>query len=290
MRSNLKGTSLEKAVEAIERVIVEAVPGYNKKNFRIERRKVVTVGGVKHEFDIWVEVDLGNGYRSVFIFECRNRSEKADKNDIIILSGKAAAVCAQSAFFVARAYTRDARSQAATDPRITLLLARDLPTKDLDDWLTTYNLEFEAINRKSVSITMVVASTAKREKSSISLQGVVATLGGNPLDLAAYNAAWLDAVCDGHTQKLGPDLPDGCYPAVLEDVRIYKPGEFVIDNECILKAKIRVELDVYRSSPHILSAFEVAGRGRALLLAPFTFPGGRMEMVSVDAQKGDDAG
>ena len=285
MKSDLKGTALEKAVEAIEGIIVKAFPGYNEKNFRIERRKVLIIAGVRHEFDIWVEVDLGNGYRSIFVFECKNRTKKADKNDIMILSGKASAVSAQAAYFVAKGYTRDARLQAKLDPRMTLLLARDLPTAEKDDWLTTYNLEFAFINRKKVGITVGVAGTPTRDK--FSLQEAVATLGGSPLDLAAYSAAWLDAVCDTHTQKLGPDLPDGQYPAILEDVRRYNPGELVIDGEPISRIRIRVELDVYRASAHILSAFEVTGRGRALLLAPFEFPGGRMEMVAVDAQDGD---
>lgn len=288
MRADLKGTALEKAVEGIEGIILRAFPGYDEKTFRIARRKIVTVSGVKHEFDIWVEIDLGKGYRSLFVFECRNRVEKVDKNDIIILSVKAQAVSAQSAFFVARGYTKDAEAQAATDPRMKLLLARDLPSDEIDEWLHTYNPEFVGINRKNISINMEATSSARSGTFSIPVQNAQATLGGCPIDLAAYQAAWLEVVCDAHTQKLGPGLPDGIYPAALEDTRTYQPGEFVIGTECIRKATVRLEIDVHVASPHIVSAFEVGGRGRALIPAPFEFLGGQIHWMLVGAS--DDAG
>ena len=78
--ANQKGTALEKAVLAIERAILKASPLLSENAFKIEARHVLTVADVRHEVDIWVEVNIGPGYSSVFLFECKNWSEKVGKN------------------------------------------------------------------------------------------------------------------------------------------------------------------------------------------------------------------
>ena len=72
MNSNEKGDALEAAVHAIEGAILRACPGYSEKTFRIERKKLITVGGVRHEVDVWVTIELPGCYESIFIFECKN--------------------------------------------------------------------------------------------------------------------------------------------------------------------------------------------------------------------------
>lgn len=86
----------------------------------------------------------------------------------------------------------------------------------------------------------------------------------------------------------GPACPTGIYSAALEDTRTYQPGEFVIGTEWVREATVRLEIDVHLASPHIVSAFEVGGRGRALIPAPFEFLGGQIHWMVVAAS--DDAG
>jgi hypothetical protein len=121
MKAHEKGTDLERAITAIEGCILRATPELAKTSYKIYTRRIIVVGGVKHEIDIWVEFDLGNNYKSVFIFESRNRQEKVSKDDIIIFGKKIEAAQAQRGFFVARLFGRYAIAAAKLDPRMTIL-------------------------------------------------------------------------------------------------------------------------------------------------------------------------
>ena len=124
--SKQKGDALEAAVGAIESCIISAFPSYSENTFKIEGNKVLRIKGVRHEIDVYVTVELGNGYSSLFIFECKNKASKVDKNDIVIFSEKIAACGAQKGYFVAKTYTSDAVAQAALDKRMQLLSAIEL--------------------------------------------------------------------------------------------------------------------------------------------------------------------
>ena len=56
-----KGNALESAVAAIEATILGSSPGLREKTFVIESKKIVKVGNVHHEIDIYVTIDLGRG-------------------------------------------------------------------------------------------------------------------------------------------------------------------------------------------------------------------------------------
>ena len=62
-----KGGALERAVRAIESAILTTVPELKEKTFTVQCNKIFVVNGVKHEVDVYVEVDLGKGYKSVYI-------------------------------------------------------------------------------------------------------------------------------------------------------------------------------------------------------------------------------
>ena len=112
-----KGNILEQAVHAIESVIIANSPGASKDTFEIQGKKIITVGGVHHEIDIYVTLKHAAGYESVFIFDCRNREQKANKNDIIVFTEKIKVAGAQRGFFIAKAYSRDAKAQGTTVSR-----------------------------------------------------------------------------------------------------------------------------------------------------------------------------
>jgi hypothetical protein len=80
-----KGDALENAVAAIEEVILRSSAGIGRKPI-IEKKKIITVNGVRHEIDVCVTADLAPGYKPVFIFECKNWKEAVNKNEIIIFS------------------------------------------------------------------------------------------------------------------------------------------------------------------------------------------------------------
>ena len=103
-----KGDALEAAVAAIERHILGTSPRLSEKTFLIESKKRIFVNGVHHEIDIFVTIDPGGGYKSVFIFECKNWEDAVNKNEIVIFAEKVAAAQAQRGFFVAKSFTKDA--------------------------------------------------------------------------------------------------------------------------------------------------------------------------------------
>jgi hypothetical protein len=62
-----KGNVLEQAVRVIETVILRTSPGYQENTFTISSKKQINIKGVRREIDIWVEIDLGKFYKSLFI-------------------------------------------------------------------------------------------------------------------------------------------------------------------------------------------------------------------------------
>jgi hypothetical protein len=128
-----KGRALERAVHAIEAVILESSPSLREKPFRIEMRKTLSVGGVHHEIDVFVTVEIAKGYDATFIFESKNWATPVGKNEIIVFAEKIDAAVAQTGYFIAKAFTKDAEAQAAKDPRIKLLISTEHDPAHLSD-------------------------------------------------------------------------------------------------------------------------------------------------------------
>ncbi len=110
--ANEKGNALEDVVASIESHILGTSPGLSEKTFLIERRKIIDAAGVHHEVDVFVTIDHGSGYKSVFVFECKNWQNPIGKNEVIIFSEKIDAVQAQHGYLVAKSFTKDAEYQA----------------------------------------------------------------------------------------------------------------------------------------------------------------------------------
>jgi hypothetical protein len=60
------------------------------------------------------------------VFECKNWNSKVGKNEIIVFAEKVDAVSAAKGYFVATAYTEDAKAQAEKHTRLRLLLASEV--------------------------------------------------------------------------------------------------------------------------------------------------------------------
>jgi hypothetical protein len=114
-----KGNALEVAVASIERLILDTSPHLIERPFLFESKKIINAGGVHHEIDIFVTIDLGGGYKSVYIFECKNWEASVGKNEIIVFAEKIDVTQAQHGYFVAKSFTKDAEAQATSNPRIT---------------------------------------------------------------------------------------------------------------------------------------------------------------------------
>ena len=279
MSADEKGKLLERAVHAIEETILKSFPGYNEAAFRVSRRKILVVEGVRHEYDVWVEIDLGPGYKPIFVFECKNWEDKIGKNEIIIFSEKIAAAQAQHGYFVARAYTADAIAQAAKDPRVRLLTMRELPG-DAAAFLNTFHVL--GIDNERRTISVEGPTEQENALARCSFGSATASLLGKPVNLEAYAAAWGEELRESHNRSFPSNrMPDGVYKIDLEDVRTFAAGEFTIDDLSVLELSMKLTFDIHVVWPRIGSTLEVTTRGRIAFCEPVEVPGARMELALI---------
>ena len=266
--SFLKGKDLERAVEAIEAAILQSSPSYDEKTFRIESRKTVVVESVRHEIDIWVEVDLGKGYRSVFIFECKNQEDKVDKNDIVVFSEKIDALQAQRGFFVARSFSRYAEAQARRDPRITLLAVVGLPVERVPVPFDLHFIGQEGTPDADVAI-YVDSPGGHGELNVVDADAADAILSGQRVDFREYLSAWVDAAIDERNRTFPSGrLAEGVYDLEAQAERTFGDGELLIGEDPVDSIELQVRYKMRVIRPPLVSHYEVSTRGRALSLAP----------------------
>ena len=260
MNSMEKGHALEKAVHAIEQVILESSPSYREQAFRIESRKIVRVDDVGHEIDLYVTVDLGGGYTSTFIFECKNWQERIGKNEIIIFSEKIAATRAQQGFFVAREFTRDAIAQAAKDPRVKLRTANDVSDSLID---LTRRFHFTLIDGHSISARIAVIT----EDGQIVIPDLEKSRIQTPLGDFVLRDYIVSAGTELSEQGLrgfpSQDLDPGEY-VVNTEGSVDSPEQCRIDSITVRAIDLIVATRVRVARPAVISQFEVDNRGRVL--------------------------
>ncbi|MCE9566389.1 MAG: restriction endonuclease [Planctomycetes bacterium] len=266
--ASVKGKALEDAVCAIERCILEKSPGYSDKTFRIFSKKVIVVDEVRHEIDVWVEIDIAPGYATRFIFECKNWKEKVGKNEIIVFSEKISVSRAQDGIFVAKSFTSDAEAQARKDPRITLLLAtaHDPKTSPVPVGYHAV-LQDLAQTRASVSLHTTRNRGRLENDAPVLAAGVV-------MPLKDYITAWTREACEERLRSFGSgEAPAGHYDFEAKSTRTFKDGELVIDGEPVIQGEIVVNFRIEVVRPAVVSHFVVESRGRAYSYESIPFGG-----------------
>lgn len=264
-----KGNALEAAVAAIERQILGTSPALREKPFIIENKKIISVEGVRHEIDIFVTIELGKGYRSVFIFECKNWEEAVGKNEVIIFAEKIAAAQAQEGFFVAKSFTRDALAQASTNLRIHLVMAseREPSTVPLPFGLHSLILtpvHAEALFHKAKGGTQL---------QTVDLAKAVAILRGEAIDIRAYLCKWAEEAANEDARSFRSErCPEGEYERSTEAKREFAEGEFTINGTQIAWADTSIRYIATVVRPAIISCFDIESRGRVVSLAPIQIP------------------
>lgn len=276
-----KGNALESAVRAIESAILESSPALRENKFKIESKKHVNVDGVRHEVDVYVEVDLGKGYKSTFIFECKNWQDAVGKNEIIIFSEKIDAVQAQGGFFVAKSTTKDAKAQAEKDRRITLLTATE---HNVGETPAPFDFNIISVERRDAEIDFVPRDKlALQQREPVQLSEARAMQKGADLNLEQYVHEWISETCDENLRTFpSATLGEGDYEREAEARRVFDEGELTVNDLDIAEAKLRIKLSVRVSRPPVVSHFEVATRGRSLSFAPVTLGIGTLQARYVE--------
>lgn len=260
-----KGDALERAVRLVETAILRSFPNYSEKTFRIESNKTIHVNGVRHEIDLYVTVLMGGGYDSVFIFECKNwqDKDKVGKNDIIIFAAKIAAAGAQRGFFVAKAYSEDAIAQAKLEPRLERLRVEEFDPRTL-----AVPHEFHGLQVGEPTFRLnIVGMNATRESVAVPLviNTTVFELKGTALDLMEYIRVWGAQLIDERTKRF-PSLQVDAGPHMLDldDERVFANGEVVVNGLGVRSMKLSGIVEVHVAKAVIVSAFEIAARGRVI--------------------------
>lgn len=264
-----KGTALELAVRAIETAILRASPSFSEKTFRIESKKVVEIAGVRHEIDVWVDVDLAPSYDARFIFECKNWQDKVGKNDVIVLSEKIRATSSQRGFLVAREFTSDAESQAALDPRVTLQRVADLPVQDVP-----MPLAFHGISVEGTHANLTFARLGHKElgpdanRTPFDLASASFVVDGVQAPLPGYFDSWVSAERERRISTFpSTTAAEGLHELTFEADRSFTLGQATLNGQPIEAVMLRATVAVRVSRAVIISHFEVGTRGRAVTVA-----------------------
>ena len=273
-----KGTALEDAVAAIERHILSTSPALCQNRFLIEGKKIINVNGVHHEIDIFVTIDVGGGYKSVFIFECKNWEEAVGKNEIIIFAEKIAATQSQKGYFVAKSFTKDAEAQAATNPRIQLVIASQHEPTTAPLPLGLHGL---ILVPKHIE-TMFHTGNPKSSPSTIDITTAIATLREVPINLRNYLAKWAEVVAGEDALSFrSHQFPEGSYERSTKAKREFDPGEFVVNEQKMAWVESKIVYLAVVVRPAVVSYFEVEKRGRAVALAPVQIPSGETMKITL---------
>jgi len=276
-----KGNALEAAVATIESYILETSPALREKTFVIESKKIVIVDGVRHEIDIYVTIDLAAGYRSVYIFECKNWQDPVGKNEVIVLSEKIDATQAQHGYLIGKSFTKDAQAQALKDRRMTLSTAteHDPATAPLPYGFHGVQVEAELAEAK-----FHVRGRTHSELVTLDLCTVNATLLGEVIDLRHYLAKWAEDASSSDVLSFRSDrFPEGTHVRAVESRREFAVGELLLDDRDIEVAENSVRYKVHIVRPSVVSYFEVESRGRVVSLTPIHLPSGpemRVKLIS----------
>src|ERR1700735_310693 len=283
-----KGDALHIAVCAIERHILAASPLLEESSFVIEQKKVVIVGEVRHEIDIFVTVDPASGYGSAHIFECKNWKKAVGKTEILDFSEKVRAVNAAHGYFVAKSFSRYAKAQAIKDSRITLLTA-----SEQDPTTSILPNGFHMITAVPTHLDVTFYERGSNHATVVPVDIFSARLRvrGAEMLLSDYLVPWADQAKNDHVLHFATgSLPEGRYEREACCTRKFEAGEFILNDKDIEMAAIWVQYYVDLHRPAIISHFEVETRGRVYSLAAIDLPRGEklslqmVERMAVNTQ------
>lgn len=272
--ASIKGSLLEDAVELIEKAIFQNNPDIKESNFSIERNKICIVDGVKHEVDIYVTVDVGYGYKSTYIFECKNWKKRVGKNEIVQLSEKIRSIGATFGYFVAKEYSKYAIAQSRLDNRLELVCVTEHEGRTFS---VPGEFHYLAVECRSIDVEFVESGGDKLERVGIDLLEVTATLDGEEVDLKLYIDEWVGELTSGYTRK----LPTGSmgsleYEHDLNGERSFDECVFTLDDRVICEARLKSKIAVTVYHPTIVSVFDVCSRGRVIKLEPLSLKTGEL--------------
>ncbi|XWK90130.1 MAG: restriction endonuclease [Phormidium sp.] len=273
-----KGDALERAVKLIE----EAIWKYSSLEpamLLIENKKIVFVKDVKHEIDLYVEVTIAHGYKSTFIFECKNWKKKVGKNEIIVFSEKIHALSAQKGFFVGREFSKSAVARAQLDDRIELLHTLDFP-------LDIYPFErMSVIGRGGFNIEAQFFQRAALGMPNPPLTEVDITktdtrFNGTEIDLPKFLSEKSEQLFNTSMKQINTaNLDEGAYPVRLQKTITFSENQLIINGDDIAELQLDISVTALICKPRIIYHFDIEGRGKYIELEHYNYGTRHGELV-----------
>lgn len=274
-----KGDALQRAVRAVEEHILHTAPALKEKPFLIEDKKIVCVGGVHHEIDIFVTVDVAPGYRAIYIFECKNWKKAIGKKEIVDFSEKIDAVNATHGYFIAKSFTKDARAQAKKDARITVLVATESDPTGIP---IPGELHLTITTAKHLQVNAFKRNYSGQELKPLDVQK--AELHGAEISFKDYIIKWADAAMGQDVLRIPSHrMSPGDYDQTGKSTRYFEPRELLLNGDDIERMEIEMNYVFSIYKPPLVSLFDIESRGRVLLLAPVAARNAVFQMKIVEA-------
>ena len=271
-KAQKKGDDLEDAVHAIEALILRTNPATKEATITIEPKKTIVVDGVKHEIDIYITIDLGKGYKSVFIFECKNWQEAVGKNEIIVFSEKVDAVQAQKGYFIAKKFGEYAQAQAKKDKRIELLIASDA-LASLPPFIYDFHFVHNTVVHSHIEFRLV-PDPQRRGTPPVTNESFV-RYNNEDLLVGKFNERMQNAVVD-ETMNQQPTaaFSDGVYHYERSKTFVFQPDELSVEGNACLAVDAHVKWETRIIRPKIVSSFDIQKRGRTITFESVKLPSG----------------
>jgi len=275
MTAFAKGSALERAVRVLEETILRSSPNISEQTYKIEANKILVLNGVRNEIDIFVSLDLADGYKSIFIFECKNWKPKVSKNEIIIFAKKIEDTQAQRVFFIGKSFTADALAQAAQFPKLELMRATE---HDAALTPTPFNLQVFVEDSATASIELDQPETNSDliGWKPIDIATATVIVKGMEMPISAYCSEWANDL-KSRTSFVQRDNADGEYERSVSEKRKFSQGEFQYEGRDASSATLQLVIKGRVVRPGVISHFEIATRGRVIRLAPIPFKSGSLE-------------
>ncbi len=277
-----KGDALEKAVQLIEAYILGTNPATKEAIVTIEPKKIVVVNGVRHEIDIYITIDYGRGYKANFIFECKNWKKKVDKDEIIVFSKKIEVVHAQTGYFIAKSFTRDAEAQADQDGRLKLLTA----TEELDA-STPLIADFHILCNTIISShANFILNPNEIFKLGTLTQESFVRYNSEDLLLRTFNERMRQRIIDDVMNTVPAyTVGEGVCSYNRNQSLVFQPHELVIEGWECYRLDMKVTWESRFIRPPIVSKFDIKTRGRVITYDSGKLPtGGNLEVSFIQIE------
>jgi hypothetical protein len=265
-----KGNALEAAVALIERTILAQNPALREATITIETKKILVADDVRHEIDVHVMIDLGRGYKSVFLFECKNwDSDIIGKNEVIILSEKINAYQGQTGFLIGKKFSKDARAQARKDKRIELLTV----DHGFSDLISFPELHHVVQRNVRCDLLFPCEVSSPDALGDFDAEAAVIKLNGEIISIHEFRERLMKATLDERMKREPTErYPVGSYDYTHKKEFPFDPNELIVDGFGCRSVEIFVQFEVLIIRPRIVSRFDVKSRGRVLTYERVVIP------------------